>query len=710
MNLGVLVRKALAASLALFAFAPGAGAQAVQGARFDPGPVPLGISAPTPPRPVSPMDLLTLRDPKGLSLSPDGKYVAFVVGQADLQTNGYRSALFVVSTSATPRVRSFGTAGAPHWDDINQWVPEDPTWSSDSKTIWYRARLDERNEWQVWGWNRLSGRRQQVTRVPGDVENYRSAPGEHALFLTVLPHHSAGRGEKSFEPGILFNGQFRTYQSIPIVTQMKLAQKPPWEYWIHDLRTQLERRATEKEISEWKSNEPAEAGHHNEQELRALSRYHLAEADEAPDCAHIAYIYIVDDPSISPLWARRLLLRKSGTEQLREVTPDAYFVDRLWWSSDGNTLYFTERDGQGHAPQLKKVSADGSGLQTVFRSTATQYFSSFSPDKSRQYFAGLIENNTTPPQIGFLDTTTGQARSLVDLNPNFRYLTLAPAERIEGTNRFGEQWYGYLVKPLGYTPGVRYPLIVTTYRSGDYFLRGASGDQNPIQVYAAKGFAVFCIDVGRSRNIRPGHFEETILEWSSPTASLESAIDLLSYRGMIDPVRVGIAGFSHGEEIAGYAVLHADLFRAAIGAALYDPCFYFIAGTEWWNGFRTMGIGGWPEGKSKSNWGEIDMPAHADRIRTAILENASDTEFLIYLPLYRSLVDLGKPVELYIYPQELHVRNQPKHRLEIYERNLDWFLFWLKGEESADPAKGEQYCRWERLRRDNVTGAEIKTR
>src|SRR3984957_6594718 len=88
------------------------------------------------------------------------------------------------------------------------------------------------------------------------------------------------------------------------------------------------------------------------------------------------------------------------------------------------------------------------------------------------------------------------------------------------------------------------------------------------------------------------------------------------------------------------------------------------------------------------------MPAHADRIHTAILENTSDTEFLIYLPLYRSLVDLGKPVELYIYPQELHVRNQPRHRLEVYERNLDWFRFWLKGEESSDPNKDEQYQGW----------------
>ena len=387
---------------------------------------------------------------------------------------------------------------------------------------------------------------------------------------------------------------------------------------------------------------------------------------------------------------------------MKEVTPDAYFVDHLWWNTDGSELYFTKREGRGRSPELWRVAADGSNATLVFKPAGTEYFSSFSPDNARRYFAVLLENNTSPPQVALLDSVTQQVRPLVDLNPNFKDLERSPAERIEGTNRYGERWFGYFVKPLGYTPGTRYPLIVTTYRSGDYFLRGASGDQNPIQVYAANGFAVLSFDVGFIRNIRPGHFEDKIQDWTFPTASLESAIEELNYRGLIDPERVGIAGYSHGEEIAGYAVTHTDLFHAAVGAVLYDPCFYFTGGTEWWDQFDTWGLGGWPQAKSKSNWQQIDMSMNAERIRTPILENASDTEFLVYLPVYRSLLDLGKPVELYIYPQELHVRNQPKHRLEVYERNLDWFRFWLKQEEDPSPAKVEQYRRWRRLRQDTL--------
>ena len=89
---------------------------------------------------------------------------------------------------------------------------------------------------------------------------------------------------------------------------------------------------------------------------------------------------------------------------------------------------------------------------------------------------------------------------------------------------------------------------------------------------------------------------------------------------------------------------------------------------------------------------------NADRIDVPVLNNDPDSEFLADLALYTSLKELGKPVELFIYPNELHHVNQPKHRYQIYERNLDWFRFWLKSEESPDPAKSEQYQRWRQLR------------
>src|SRR6185437_13337516 len=127
------------------------------------------------------------------------------------------------------------------------------------------------------------------------------------------------------------------------------------------------------------------------------------------------------------------------------------------------------------------------------------------------------QTNTTPPQIALLNLQSGTLRVLVDANPEFAQLQLSQAVRIEGANSRGDPWFGHLVKPLGYEPGKKYPLIITTYRSGDSrFLRGATGDEYPIYVFAAHGFAVLSFDSGVERNFKAGDFKEAVLEWVSP--------------------------------------------------------------------------------------------------------------------------------------------------------------------------------------------------
>ena len=263
------------------------------------------------------------------------------------------------------------------------------------------------------------------------------------------------------------------------------------------------------------------------------------------------------------------------------------------------------------------------------------------------------KTTTSPPQIAVIDAASGKLKKLVDLNPEFAFLRQSPAERIEGTNRFGENWFAYLVKPLDYENGRKYPLVVTTYRSGDYFLRGASGDENPIQVYVAKGFVVLDFDVGFLRNIRPGDFEDKLLDWASPLASIESAVQGLVDAGLVDPSRVGLAGYSHGVEIGGYAVTHSHLFRAASGADIYNPCFYDLGGEGWHELFAKWGLAGWTEGRTKAYWQEIAVPLNADKVSTAILQTATDTDYLGYMATYRALKDLDKPIEIYIYAERI---------------------------------------------------------
>jgi hypothetical protein len=68
---------------------------------------------------------------------------------------------------------------------------------------------------------------------------------------------------------------------------------------------------------------------------------------------------------------------------------------------------------------------------------------------------------------------------------------------------------------------------------------------------------------------------------------------------------------------------------------------------------------------------------------------------------------LNQPVELFIYTEDLHVKNKPVRRYEFYRRNVDWLSFWLRDEEDPDPAKDEQHKRWrEALQQTPSTSAD----
>jgi dipeptidyl aminopeptidase/acylaminoacyl peptidase len=654
-------------------------------------------------RPVTSMDLLAIRDLHGLSISPDGKYVAFVAGQAVHETNSYRSAIFVVGTAPGSILVCLGSAGLPEWDDINQWVDEAAQWSPDARYIMRRMRLRSDETWQVWRWSREGGPPVQLTHSSGDVESYTLAPDGTKLLLNLKPPRDPLEADRLAQTGILYDGSFLFPRNRSVISEV-LAMKPnPTETWVHQMTGGDERQATREEIAQlgpWVSDL-------DEKILNSLSGgsiegHHIVDAKISPDRRLVAYRYLPKNYAEARGRVYLLFVKpvQGGNPVALPLPADAWLVIDYWWGPDSNSVYYLQADADGRPPKFMVIDAAGGPARQAY--AGRDYVSSCSIDQSAHFMACGREGPTTPKQIAVLDLARGNMRELVDLNPEFRNLTLSPPVRIEGINRYGDKWFAHLVKPLNYEPGKRYPTILTTYRSGDYFLRGASGDVNPVQVYAAHGFAVLSFDMGRDRyvQIKEGDFHDFLIAVSSPVASMEMAIRKGVEVGIVDPERVGVSGYSRGTEQVAYAISQTKLFRAASGAtASTSPCLYYMSPDYVRRILAAYGLGGWPDGVARSRWMMFAAPLNADRIQTPLLNNDPDSEVLFDLPLYTALRELKKPVELFIYPNELHHINQPKHRYQVYERNLDWFRFWLKSEQDQEPGKEEQYKRWYVLRK-----------
>ena len=503
--------------------------------------------------------------------------------------------------------------------------------------------------------------------------------------------------------GFLYDGSFLFPSNRSVVSEA-LAKKPtPTETWVHQVSSGEERQATRVEIARlgpWVSDldekilNPLSGG--------SIEGHHIVDAKISPDRRLVAYRYLPKNYAEARGRVYLLFVKpvQGGNPVELPLPADAWLVIDYWWGSDSNSLYHIQADADGRPAKLMVIDAAGGPPRQAY--AGHDYMSSCSIDQTAHFMACGREGPMAPKQIAVLDLARGSVEELVDLNPEFRNLTLSQPERIEGINRYGDKWFAHLVKPLNYEPGKRYPTILTTYRSGDYFLRGASGDENPVQVYAAHGFAVLSFDMGRDRyaQIKEGDFQDFLIAVSSPVASMEMGIRKGVEVGIVDPERVGVSGYSRGTEQVAYAISHTKLFRAASGAtASTSPCLYYMSPDYVRRILTAYGLGGWPDGVARSRWMMFATPLNADRIQTPLLNNDPDSEVLFDLPLYTALRELKKPVELFIYPNELHHINQPKHRYQVYERNLDWFKFWLKSEQDQEPGKEEQYQRWDVLRK-----------
>src|SRR3546814_20617218 len=97
-------------------------------------------------------------------------------------------------------------------------------------------------------------------------------------------------------------------------------------------------------------------------------------------------------------------------------------------------------------------------------------------------------------------------------------------------------------------------------------------------------------------------------------------------------------------------------------------------------------------------WLKIAFTPQPQRVRFPMLFQAADNEFLGMVGSHTALRQIGTPSDLYIFPNEDHIKSQPAHRLALYRRNLAWFNFWLKDEVAQDPAQKEEVARWVKMR------------
>lgn len=182
-----------------------------------------------------------------------------------------------------------------------------------------------------------------------------------------------------------------------------------------------------------------------------------------------------------------------------------------------------------------------------------------------------------------------------------------------------------------------------------------------------------------------------------PLNSVQKAIDAIQARNLIDPARMGITGLSAGSEVVDDAMLSGGEFVAASAAySVAHPVTYYLNAKSGRQVDDQLN-GGRPN-EAGDLWTKTSVGLNASSITTALLLDVADAEFYLAYPNFVDLSDAGRAVEMYVFPDEYHVKWQPIHHLNVYKRNVQWFRFWLLDQEADDPLDSGQYSRWRALR------------
>lgn len=680
---------------------------------------------PAPPGPVTARELVEASGLSGLMVAPDHKHAVVRVDHQNVEANSTSLTWYVIRLNDGEIIARID-GGDPRWSVNGNLALEVAQWSPDSRRIYLR-RL-EGEDVQLWRAGIEGNGLQQITDDASDVVAFIiDADGTVHYAVGPATREEIKAAERvEYDHGVVLdrtfivgqrvtnnfpvNGRMATYRHSPEAANFGrstlLGELPLRALTLTpDLSVALPAADTvlKRFDSVWKDSLGGFMGFDPEERTRAtfppLSRSAsiTASTGRKSDKPHTLSRTVLS-------WTDR---DGASSECLATVCSDADQLSIVGWTGDGQDLVFQTWDAGAAA--LNRWNTGTGTVSEIFRAEGVMGASD-SGLRGACQLAGqeaicIAAGPDRPPQLVAVDLASGATRPLFDPNPHLSRDRLGVVRKLILTDRFGGASIAYVVLPREWRAGQRLPLVITSYTCRG-FLLGGSGQDVPEHVLAGLGFAAACVDGSGSVVRYAPDFRFT--PENSNLSGLdfyEDAVRELAEEGVIDPRRVLLTGFSGSATNTAMAITRSQMFTAAAvttkGSLDAIACYlasHYRSCADW---AREDG----PPLPYDSRSGILaKSPAwNADKITAPLLMQLPETEYTGMMQLYGAMTDYGRAVEMVIFPDAYHYKHQPRQRLAVYERNVDWAEFWLRGRLSDDVRDAPQNARWTQMRERQCT-------
>jgi len=693
-------------------------------------------------QPVTVTDMLKIRSIGEVTLSPDGSKAAFTVttkendGDSKLDYK-YVSQLWMVSTEGNPTPRQLTAK-----ESAGQ-----PAWSPDGKQLAFVRTVD--NKPQIFLLSLDGGEAIQLTKFRYGASAPKWRPdGQQILFAanislpellkdSILNADHALPAWSLEKPGFTHNEQLKAAHA-----------KPNADGTLEEVRAYLDNNITDKKAlvinkldfqderninGNLSFNQYFVTGIKPGEVPAAVTHgfYSFAKVDFTPDgkqlllSGHIDSAQHPDRPQENEIY-----IANGDGSQLRKILGEGgkQFISPTL-SPSGKWLAFQfSRVNQITIPQLAIMPVEGSAKDMIvlpFDRVKGDLL--WSGDEKYLYF-------TAPSNGGIplykLDVSTKKVEQLTDhnsgvgsfdvvnnklvfvktepANPFELYLANASGQNAQRISNFNEPWVQgkqlsipekktfinnkgmtieyWVMKPVNYEPGKKYPLLLEIHGGPSVMWGpGETTMWHEYQFFCSKGYGVVYCNPRGSGGYGETFMRANLNDWGKgPTSDVLAAVDKAVAEGWADTSKLLVTGGSYAGYLVAWIIGHDHRFKAACSQrGVYDLSTFFGEGNAW--RLVPYYFGGYPwEPTAKANLQRESPITYVQNITTPYIifhgDNDRRTGFVESEMLYRSLKVLGRPVEYVRQPNATHEITRSgdnRQRIDQMLRTWEFFERWI---------------------------------
>ena len=262
------------------------------------------------------------------------------------------------------------------------------------------------------------------------------------------------------------------------------------------------------------------------------------------------------------------------------------------------------------------------------------------------------------------------------------------AEVIQWKSKDGTDVEGIVYYPLNYEAGKKYPLILevhggpTGVYGRTYTATTSNHGNNPL--LTQEGFMILRTNPRGSSGYGKDFRFANYADWGGGDyEDIMSGVDLLIERGMVDPERMGVLGWSYGGYMTSWIITQTDRFKAAVVGAGVTNLHSFNGVTD----VPTL-IADYFHGDSweqRDSYMARSAMFHIENAKTPTLIQHGENDVRVPISqgkeLYCALKKKGVPTHLVVYPRQGHGVQEPRLQIDLRTRPVEWFKKYVLGVE-----------------------------